>query len=138
MLTTLTVVTFVQVTMAASGNNGPDVIQAEAAVTRIDAAMPGKETAIADSPLTLLVQRSNGGTVRLTYVPDEGWKLADRDAGLKSAEARITPAVASQQEQDAIANHPLTVFIDGPTGYTYIWIRDGGWKFVGRITDRVK
>jgi hypothetical protein len=31
---------------------------------------------------------------------------------------------------------PLTVFIDGPSGYTYVWMRDEGWKFVGRIAGR--
>jgi hypothetical protein len=30
----------------------------------------------------------------------------------------------------------MTVFIDGPTGFTYVWMRDQGWKYVGRLADR--
>jgi hypothetical protein len=30
-------------------------------------------------------------------------------------------------------DEPLTVFVDGPTGYTFVWIRDAGWKFVGQL-----
>jgi hypothetical protein len=26
---------------------------------------------------------------------------------------------------------PLSVFIDGPTGYTFVYVQDAGWKFVG-------
>jgi hypothetical protein len=31
---------------------------------------------------------------------------------------------------------PLTVFIDGPSGYTFVWTREGAWKFVGKIAGR--
>lgn len=137
-LTTLTLVTFDQVTLAATGSDSPDAIQVESAVMRAAPAPHEQEMAIANSPLTLFVQPPGGTTLRLTYNPDDGWELESRDASLKPTEARIRPAVASQQKEDAIANHPLTVFIDGPTGYTYVWIRDHGWKFVGRITDRIK
>jgi len=30
---------------------------------------------------------------------------------------------------------PLTVFIDGPSGFTYVWNRDDGWKCIGRFVD---
>jgi len=33
-------------------------------------------------------------------------------------------------------NEPLTVFIDGPSGFMYAWNRDDGWTFVGKIADR--
>jgi hypothetical protein len=29
----------------------------------------------------------------------------------------------------------MAVFIDGPTGYTFAWNGDSGWKFVGQISD---
>jgi hypothetical protein len=28
------------------------------------------------------------------------------------------------------------VFIDGPTGYTYVWTVEKGWSFVGRVAKR--
>ena len=31
------------------------------------------------------------------------------------------------------SGEPLTLFIDGPTGYTFVWSRDRGWKFVGEV-----
>ena len=34
------------------------------------------------------------------------------------------------------SDEPLTVFIDGPTRFTYVWSRDGGWKFIGTLSDR--
>jgi hypothetical protein len=30
---------------------------------------------------------------------------------------------------------PLTVYLDGPTGYAFIYLAAEGWKFVGRIHD---
>jgi hypothetical protein len=30
-------------------------------------------------------------------------------------------------------NTPSVVLIDGPTGYAFVWTRDSGWKFVGRV-----
>jgi hypothetical protein len=29
----------------------------------------------------------------------------------------------------------MAVFIDGPTGYTFAWTAEGGWKFVGHLSD---
>ncbi|MBB5444786.1 MULTISPECIES: hypothetical protein [unclassified Paraburkholderia] len=137
-LTTVTLVTLNGVTLAATMGDSPDAIRAETAATRNAPAKHQQETAITHSPLTLLVQSPSGSTVRLTYIQDDGWMFDDRDASLEQTEGRVTPAVASQQKKGAIANRPLTVFIDGPSGYTYVWIRDQGWKFVGRITDQIK
>ncbi|WP_233855963.1 hypothetical protein [Paraburkholderia sp. HD33-4] len=136
-LTTVTLGTFGRVTLAATTGDSPDAVQVEAVATRNAPAKPEQETAITHSPLTLLVQSPGGGTLRLTYVHDDGWKFDDRDASLERTEGRVTPTAAPQQE-DAIAIRPLTVMIDGPTGYTYVWIRDQGWKFVGRIADQTK
>jgi len=30
----------------------------------------------------------------------------------------------------------LTVFIDGPSGFTYVYNQEGGSKFVGKLVDR--
>jgi hypothetical protein len=33
--------------------------------------------------------------------------------------------------------HPLSVVVDGPTGFVYVWTQDSeAWRFVGRISDR--
>ena len=87
-------------------------------------------------PLSILVDDPAGNRVRLTHVPGSGWKfesgkraaLALRKTALKSA-----PAAAS----DADTNASLTVFIDGPSGFTYVWNRDTGWTFIGKLVDDV-
>ena len=33
-------------------------------------------------------------------------------------------------------DEPLTVFIDGPSGFTFVWYRESGWKFVGKVSDK--
>jgi hypothetical protein len=137
-LTAVTLVTVDRVTLAATMGDSPDAIRVEAEATRNAPAKHEQETAITHAPLTLLVQSPGGSTLRLTYIQDEGWKFDDRDASLERTEGRVMPAAVSQQKEDAVANRPLTVFIDGPSGYTYVWIRDQGWKFVGRITDQIK
>ncbi|KXU83100.1 hypothetical protein CI15_28730 [Paraburkholderia monticola] len=137
-LTAVTLMTLDQVTLAATMGDSPDTVRVESTATRDAPAINEQETTTGHSPLTLLVQSPGGSTLRLTYIQDDGWKLDDHDASLEWTEGRVTPATASQQKEDAIAARPLTVFIDGPTGYTYVWIRDQGWKFVGRITDKIK
>jgi len=75
----------------------------------------------------------------LAYSPDGGWRMhIGWDAQAKSDAARPIKAVAMQPAQhgDApLSERPLTVFVDGPTGFTYIYLFDQGWKFVGRIAD---
>jgi hypothetical protein len=115
----LTLATFARAGAAAGGVECPTGVQMKP---------------VADSPLTLVIQSASGGTSRLTYVENDGWRLDDSDATLKPGEARLTP-VTTQPEQPG-AKQPLTVFIDGPSGFTYIWVRDEGWKFVGRIAER--
>ena len=91
---------------------------------------------VGGGPLTLTVKTPSGGTSSLTYVDQDGWRLDDSDARLKPNEARLTPASAEPQQEASAAERPMTVFIDGPTGFTYVWVRDQGWKFVGRLSDR--
>lgn len=92
-----------------------------------DAAAAGAE------PVTLLVQAPDGHTLRLSYGRDQGWKLFGRTFGGKLAAATLPDSDARSPEP---ADEPLTVFIDGPSGYTYVWMADSGWQFIGHIADR--
>jgi hypothetical protein len=94
------------------------------------------------SPLTLYVEDPNGNALQLVYVEGTGWKYgaaksrdhADSSFFRKIAFRSTTPAPATK---DAVqTNEALTVFIDGPSGFTYVWTGDGGWKFVGTLTNR--
>ena len=95
------------------------------------------------SPLTLYLEDTNGNAFRLTHVQGTGWKYA---AGWKSPDSAAasmfrkvvfwsTPPARPAKEA-APADEPLTVFIDGPSGFTFVWDREGGWKFVGKIVDK--
>jgi hypothetical protein len=130
--------TYDQVTFAATAGEPTHETRVETTTGR-NAATPCKEQASsANAPLTLLIQPPVGNTVRLTYVPADGWKLDTPDAAPRAAQGRVTPVATSQHEESHGKNEPMTVFIDGPSGYTYIWTRDQGWKFAGRITDRIQ
>lgn len=86
------------------------------------------------APLTMLVEDPAGNTVRLTHVPGAGWKYepaARAKSPLRNTALRVAPAAAADADADA----SLTVFIDGPSGFTYVWNRDGGWKFIGKLVD---
>lgn len=103
-------------------------------------ASPAASAASAKGQQTLMIQSPSGGAVRLTYVPDQGWQ-ADRAASVAmQGSGRVSTVSAPQSdadpELDETSRKPMTVFIDGPTGYTYFWSKERGWKFVGRLTDR--
>jgi hypothetical protein len=94
---------------------------------------------------TLVLTDANGHRVRLNYSPGRGWTYL---AGQRPAQtpralslADFSPVMRAQALSDADADRqalanadPLSVFIDGPTGYTFAWTGDGGWKFVGRVS----
>ena len=130
----LTLATFVRTGAAAGGAGCADGAQVDPTGAH-NAAVGREQTAgAATSPLTLVVKSASGSTSRLTYVENDGWQFDDSDASLKRGEARLTPVTTQRGEPGA--KQPLTVFIDGPSGFTYIWVRDEGWKFVGRIAER--
>jgi hypothetical protein len=106
-------------------------------------AIPEPRRAGRGSPLTLYMEDPNGDAFRLVHVQGTGWKFAESwkspdRAGhslfRKAAFWSTTPAPAPKEE--VADDEPLTVFIDGPSGFTYVWNRDAGWKFVGKIADR--
>jgi len=95
------------------------------------------------SPLTLYVEDPSGNAFRLVRIEGSGWKYAD---GWKSSDrASDSPfrkmafgstASAPVAKETVMDEEPLTVFIDGPSGFTFVWDREGGWKFVGKISDK--
>ena len=92
------------------------------------------------SALTLYIEDPTGKPLRLIHVQGVGWKYAE---GWKSvvrtgdfltvnaigSTARETAEVAASTEEF------LSVFVDGPSGFAYVWNGDTGWKFIGRLND---
>src|SRR4051812_5008548 len=70
----------------------------------------------ADASLTLYIEDSAGQPLRLIHTQGLGWSR-------------------QSNEITARASEPLAVFVDGPSGYVYVWIRDEGWRFTGHLAD---
>ena len=96
------------------------------------------------APLTLYMEDTSGNAFRLVHVQGTGWRYA---AGWKSPNSTSawllrkvafwsTPSARPAKGAPPDDDEPLTVFIDGPSGFTFVWDREGGWKFVGKIADR--
>jgi hypothetical protein len=93
---------------------------------------------------TILLSGPSGDRFTLVHSADAGWRLqAGWNAEERSKSAGLTKAVLATVgalpvgEQQAL-ERPLTVFVDGPTGFTFMYVLDGGWKFVGRLADRAR
>ena len=129
---------FGQGTVAATvaGAESPNAKPTGAAVTDSAPLLSAMRIATDSLPWTLFIDAPTGSTFRLIYVPDEGWKFADRAMGSKATVAALTPTAMPRSDEGSAADEPLSVFIDGPSGFTYVWMRDTGWKFVGRVADR--
>jgi len=88
------------------------------------------------APMSMLVEDAAGNRVRLTHVPGSGWKYeSDKRAASPLRKTALQSAAAAPSDGDASTS--LTVFIDGPSGFTYVWNRDKGWTFIGKLVDDV-
>ena len=90
----------------------------------------------AAAPLTLQLEDAGGNAIRLVHLPGVGWQY-DRaaraaESSLQKAALQTTAAPSAGTSGDDV---PLTMFIDGPSGFTYVWNRNEGWKYVGRLVD---
>jgi len=101
---------------------------------------PAPSTAAA--PFTLYLEDASGIAFRLVRVEGSGWRYED---GWKAQESHAKSPLqevryeSSRAERPAEAmsnvDEPLTVFIDGPSGFTFVYNQEGGWKFVGKLAD---
>jgi hypothetical protein len=95
---------------------------------------------LAQGTLAIRLSGPLGDRSTLVYSADAGWRM---HAGW-SAEDRAGPArslVAAAGTSGMVVEgrpgleQPSTVFVDGPTGYTFIHVPEEGWKFVGRVAE---
>lgn len=87
------------------------------------------------SPLALTVRTPDAALVRLVHLPDCGWALAPAAGGRSRLGAQPDRGAQAAQDAPDLEDAPLAVFIDGPSGNTFVWIRDHGWRFVGQVAD---
>ena len=93
------------------------------------------------APLTLLLSGPKGDRSTLAYSADSGWRMqpgwqvkAGADGIRPTPVAYPVPPESAAPE--AAMTRPLTVFLDGPTGFTFIYVQGEGWKFVGQIASQ--
>ena len=93
----------------------------------------------ADPSQTLLLKSPDGKAFQLVHFRGCGWKQMAaeelRDDGLQLPQMSFAPISAAHAEASAQPTaDPLAVFIDGPTGYTFVYTAENGWKFVGYLS----
>lgn len=85
---------------------------------------------------SIRLEGSRGETLQLAYFAGCGWKYISANPNeslLGFMKAAFHSAGAPEAAVAAVMEDPTTVFIDGPTGYTFAWTPADGWKFVGRL-----
>lgn len=94
----------------------------------------GQTAVAADQPaVTLTVTTPTGTSVQLELLAGRGWKcVASDDAGL-TLNAALTTTAAPRSTATTEFETPLSVFIDWPTGFVFVYLADRGWNFAGHI-----
>ena len=88
---------------------------------------------LTDSPLALTVVAPSGAQYRLAYAAGQGWRFLDRIPEGLLVEVASSDNVVPPVTPTSADPQPQAVFIDGPTGYTFVWVPERRWQFVGRI-----
>lgn len=85
----------------------------------------------------LRLEGAQGESLRLAYFAGCGWKYlaVNRDGVTRAGFSKTSFASRRAPDGSVLATRedPMTVFIDGPTGYTFAWTPEDGWKFVGQL-----
>jgi hypothetical protein len=90
---------------------------------------------------TIMLSGPTGDRLTLVHSPDAGWQLqagwapGGQDDSPRSTKTVYSDVRSSEIDNQPVLERPLTVFVDGPTGYTFIYLLDEGWKFVGQVAN---
>jgi hypothetical protein len=110
-------------------------------------ASPALGQAIASPPAaqssapTIMLSTPKGDRLTLVHSPDAGWQLqggwpsGQQDDSARPTKAMYSDVRSSEADTRPVLERPLTVFVDGPTGYTFIYLLEEGWRFVGQVAD---
>lgn len=83
--------------------------------------------------LSINVEGQNGSSLRLLYTTGNGWKFADHSG------PRLASALPQEGPTGPIpalpAETPQSVFVDGPSGYVFVYLMDEGWRFLGNVAE---
>jgi len=85
------------------------------------------------APLSIAIDGPKGAPFRLVYNADNGWQFADYSATKLVSAAQ--PAGPTGLIEPLPTETLQSVFVDGPTGYVFVYVIDEGWRFVGSVAD---
>ena len=87
---------------------------------------------------TIFLRGPSGDRFTLVRSADDGWQLRGgwNAEGTGWGKAALAAVEATPLPGQQTLERPLSVFVDGPTGFTYIYVLDEGWKFVGVVVNR--
>lgn len=91
----------------------------------------------AASQLSIPVRGPDGTALRLDLRPGNGWRFAAAPGvGATALNAGTELPDALESERTSLVEHPLSVTVDGPTGFVFGWMHEtASWKFIGRVGD---
>ena len=105
----------------------------------------GTQHCVSDNARALVLEDAAGNVRRLAHSPDQGWRFvgdaepADSLSAWQRVKLSLLPSAhaldSAPTSGDSADGQPMAVFIDGPTGYTFAWTSDAGWKYVGRVSE---
>ena len=85
------------------------------------------------APLSVAIDGPKGASFRLAYTAGNGWKFAGHSA------IKLVSVAQQEGPTGLIETLPTdtlqSVFIDGPSGYVFVYVIDEGWRFVGSVAD---
>jgi hypothetical protein len=88
---------------------------------------------------TITLSGPKGDRLTLVHSQEGGWQLqagwpaVPADDSFRMTEAVFSDVVPTAADDRPVLESPLSVYIDGPTGFTFIYVLDEGWKFVGQV-----
>lgn len=93
-----------------------------------------------NAALIIFLIGPGGDRFTLVRSADDGWRLQAGWNPEGTGWSKAVPAAvgASPVAAQQALERPLTVFVDGPTGSTFMYVLDEGWKFVGRVADHAQ
>lgn len=88
------------------------------------------------SQVSIPVRGPDGNALRLDFRPGNGWRFSDAQGDGASALKVGTDIPALESDHASPVEHPLSVTVDGPTGFVFVWMHEtANWKFVGRVSE---
>lgn len=81
-----------------------------------------------EAVLSLSVATPSGAVQSLEFRGTDGWRVVNQ-GGVQSVKLSLSETSASA---DNAAAQPLAVFLDRPTGSTFVYLPEAGWKYLGR------